>query len=43
MVFPNMAQILIPWNGLQQFFGDGILDFSEVMLLKTVHTIPKSN
>lgn len=41
---PNLAQNFIPWNKLQEFFGYDVLDFSEVMLIKTVvHTNPKLN
>lgn len=43
ITFPNMARFFIPWNRLQQFFGHGMLEFSEGMLLKTMHTNPKSN
>lgn len=37
-IVPSRAQIFIPWHRLQQFFGDGVLDLSKVMLLKTVYT-----
>lgn len=43
IIFPNIAQIFIPQNRLQQSFAQGILEFYEGMLLKTMHTNPRSN